>query len=54
MIEELNTSIDAHFDLVTLHPFYDGNGRTSRLLMNYLQLQANLPMAIVFKEDKAE
>lgn len=53
VIEKLNLSFDAHFDLVTIHPFYDGNGRTSRLLMNYLQLQLGLPMSIVFKEDKA-
>jgi len=51
---ELNLAFDAHFDLVSIHPFYDGNGRTSRLLMNYLQLLFDLPMAIVFKEDKAD
>lgn len=51
--EKLNLSFDAHFELVSIHPFYDGNGRTSRLLMNYIQLIFNLPMAIVFKEDKA-
>jgi len=28
---------DAHFSLVSIRPYYDGNGRTSRLLMNYIQ-----------------
>lgn len=51
--EKLNICFDAHFDLVTIHPFYDGNGRTSRLLMNYLQLYFGLPMSIVFIEGKA-
>lgn len=51
--EKLNLSFDAHFELVSIHPFYDVNGRTSRLLMNYLQVVFNQPMAIVFKEDKA-
>ncbi len=32
--EQLNLSFDAHLNLVSIHPFYDGNGRTSRLLMN--------------------
>lgn len=50
----LEFSFSAHFDLVSIHPFYDGNGRTSRLLMNYLQAYYGLPLAIVFKEDKAD
>ena len=54
IIDQLMLSFDVHFELVSIHPFYDGNGRTSRLLMNYIQHYYNLPMAIVFKEDKAE
>jgi len=52
--DRLLISFAAHFDLVSIHPFYDGNGRTSRLLMNYIQLQNNLPLAIVFSEDKID
>ncbi|CAD0002993.1 Fic family protein [Flavobacterium chungangense] len=52
--EKLNLSFDAHFNLVSIHPFYDGNGRTSRLLMNYIQAFYNLPLAIVNSEDKQD
>jgi len=52
--EKLNLSFDAHFKLVSIHPFYDGNGRTSRLLMNYIQAFYDLPLAIVNSEDKQE
>lgn len=50
---QLNLSFDAHFNLVSIHPYYDGNGRTSRLLMNYIQAYYNLPLAIVKSENKA-
>jgi Fic family protein len=51
--EQLNLSFDAHFNLVSIHPYYDGNGRTSRLLMDYIQAYYNLPLAIVQSENKA-
>ena len=36
-----------HKDLVTIHPFIDGNGRAARLLMNLALLQAGYPPAII-------
>ena len=30
--DKINLSFDAHFNLVSVHPFYDGNGRTSPFL----------------------
>lgn len=36
-----------HAEFVRIHPFIDGNGRTSRLLMNYqLMIQGFLPVSI--------
>ncbi|CDS40601.1 adenosine monophosphate protein transferase [Echinococcus multilocularis] len=42
----------AHWKLVYIHPFYDGNGRTSRLVMNLLLMRAGFPPAIVRKDDR--
>lgn len=54
MLEKLAFSFEIHYDLVYIHPFYDGNGRTSRLLMNAIQTYFDLPLAIVYAEDKVE
>ncbi len=37
----------AHIDLVNIHPFVDGNGRTARLLMNLILLQKGLVITII-------
>ena len=47
-------SFEAHFRLVTVHPWVDGNGRTTRLVMNMIQRQLGLIPSIVRKEDKGE
>ena len=53
-LEKLILSFEAHYELVYIHPFYDGNGRTSRLMMNAIQNYFDLPLAIVHSEDKVE
>ena len=54
ILEHYLLSFDAHFQLVTIHPWADGNGRMSRLIMNYIQFEFGLVPTKVKKEDKAE
>ncbi len=41
-----------HHKLVNVHPFFDGNGRSSRLAMNIILMQAGFPLAVVLKNDR--
>ena len=54
MIAKYLFSFDAHYQLVTIHPWVDGNGRMSRLVMNHLQYEFGLVPVKIVKEDKAE
>ena len=42
-----------HAEFVKIHPFIDGNGRTSRLLMNYELMKASFPPAVIKATDRA-
>jgi Fic family protein len=50
--KQCNLAFEIHFLFVSAHPFGDGNGRTARLLMNYIQAYFGLPLSVVFKSDR--
>ena len=50
--KQLELAFEAHQRLVSIHPFNDGNGRTSRLLMDYVQRYYGQSLTIVFREDR--
>jgi len=41
-----------HHRFVWIHPFFDGNGRTVRLVMNLLLMRKGYPPAIILKNDR--
>lgn len=47
-------SFDAHYNLVTIHLWADGNGRMARLLMNWLQFEYGLIPSRIFSDNKEE
>lgn len=54
-IEEIyKLSFEAHYMLVSIHPWADGNGRMSRLLMNMIQKEFDVVPSIVKKENRVE
>ena len=54
-VDELyQLTFDAHYNLVTIHPWADGNGRMARLVMNMLQFEFGLIPTKILKEDKEE
>lgn len=54
-VDELyQLTFDAHYNLVTIHPWADGNGRMARLVMNMLQFEFGLIPTKILQEDKEE
>ena len=52
MMHPVRLAALAHYKLVFIHPFTDGNGRTSRLLMNWILMQNGFPPVIIRKQDR--
>lgn len=51
-LHPVHLAAEFHYKFVCIHPFDDGNGRVSRLLMNYILLLHDYPMVIIKSEDK--
>nr|WP_295926037.1 Fic family protein [uncultured Dyadobacter sp.] len=41
-----------HYRFIRIHPFDDGNGRTARILMNFILMKFNFPPVIIKTADK--
>lgn len=41
-----------HYKIVFIHPFFDGNGRTARLIMNLILMQKGYPLVMILKNDR--
>jgi Fic family protein len=47
-----SAAFDAHRQLVNIHRFNDGNGRTARLLMNLMLIRGSYPPIAIRLEDR--
>lgn len=43
----------AHYRFVKIHPFFDGNGRTGRLLLNWVLLRCGYPLTVIQATDRS-
>jgi len=50
--QKCELAFEMHYRFVSIHPFADGNGRTSRLLMNYILTVYDLPVFYVLKSSR--
>ena len=51
-VQPILLAAEFHYQFIRIHPFDDGNGRTARILMNFILMQSGYPPAIIKTEDK--
>ncbi|KAL3982897.1 Fic/DOC family protein [Acanthocheilonema viteae] len=54
LLDPIERAAIAHYKLVSIHPFIDGNGRTARLLMNLILMQSGFPPVIIPVEARSD
>jgi len=52
LLNDIEMASILHHRFVWIHPFFDGNGRTVRLLMNLFLMQKGYPPAIILANDR--
>jgi Fic family protein len=52
-LNPLLIAAEFHYKFIRIHPFDDGNGRTARILMNFILMQFGFPPVIIKTQDKA-
>ncbi|MGB0525482.1 MAG: Fic family protein, partial [Flammeovirgaceae bacterium] len=50
--EPILVAAEFHYRFIRIHPFDDGNGRTARILMNFILMKHGYPPVIIKTEDK--
>ena len=51
-LHPIELAVIIHHKLTYIHPFFDGNGRTARLMMNLILMRTGYPLVIVLKNDR--
>ncbi|WP_262507194.1 Fic family protein, partial [Sphingobacterium sp. IITKGP-BTPF85] len=51
-VNALILAAEFHYRFIRIHPFDDGNGRTARILMNFILMKFGYPPVIIKTDDK--